>query len=144
MDSTLWNTVFFFLTYPVYGQPGTFDWKAYYGKPLHIEPLALSGSMGNSGQRTFIPGMILGWGRCRAPVYAVADGYVSTISVSPSGYGNALYVTHPNGTVSLYGHLHEFSPHIAAYVKSKQYEEESFRIVLSCEPEQFLVRKDSK
>lgn len=133
---------FFFLTYPVYGQPGTFDWKAYYGKPLHIEPLALSGSMGEFRATHFHTGYDFRVGGVAgAPVYAVADGYVSTISVSPSGYGNALYVTHPNGTVSLYGHLHEFSPHIAAYVKSKQYEEESFRIVLSCEPEQFLVRK---
>ena len=36
------------------------------------------------------------------PVYAVADGYVSRIKISSYGYGKVLYITHPNGLVSVY------------------------------------------
>src|SRR5690606_2355985 len=43
-------------------------------------------------------------------VYAVGDGYISRINVSPRGYGNALYIDHPNGYTSVYGHLQKFSP----------------------------------
>ncbi|MDY0174430.1 MAG: M23 family metallopeptidase [Bacteroidales bacterium] len=133
---------FFFFQYPLCGQDTRLQWQGYYGKPLQVEPLALSGSMGEFRATHFHTGYDFRVGGVSgAPVYAVADGYISTISVSPSGYGHALYVTHPNGTISLYGHLHEFSPHIASYVKAKQYEEESFRIVLPCEPDRFPVRK---
>ncbi|MFA7200251.1 MAG: M23 family metallopeptidase [Bacteroidales bacterium] len=133
---------FFFFQYPLSGQNTEVQWQGNYGKPLQVEPLALSGSMGEFRATHFHTGYDFRVGGVvGAPVYAVADGYISTISVSPSGYGHALYVTHPNGTVSLYGHLHEFSPHIASYVKAKQYEEESFLIVLSCESDRFPVRK---
>lgn len=42
------------------------------------------------------------------PVVAVADGYIARIVLQPSGYGRALYVVHPNGTMSVYGHLSRF------------------------------------
>lgn len=73
------------------------------------------------------------------PVYAVQDGYVSRISVSPRGYGNGLYITHPDGTTTVYAHLQKFAPKIAAYVKRKQYEEESFRVDLTLQPEELPV-----
>lgn len=36
------------------------------------------------------------------PVLATADGYISRIAVTPGGYGRAIYITHPNGTTSVY------------------------------------------
>ena len=42
------------------------------------------------------------------PVVATADGYVARIVVQPSGYGRALYVVHPEGTMSVYGHMSKF------------------------------------
>ncbi len=38
-------------------------------------------------------------------VHAVADGYVSRIKISTFGNGKAIYITHPNGFTSVYGHL---------------------------------------
>ncbi|MBT9243365.1 M23 family metallopeptidase, partial [Vibrio splendidus] len=59
-------------------------------------------------------------------VVAVADGYVSRIKVQQYGYGKAIYVTHPNGYTSVYGHLSKFNPEIEAYVKSIQYKKENY------------------
>jgi murein DD-endopeptidase MepM/ murein hydrolase activator NlpD len=75
------------------------------------------------------------------PVHAVQDGYVSRIVVSPWGYGNALYLNHPNGTTTVYGHLQRFANRIAAYVKEQQYAQESFAVDLTLTPEQFPVQK---
>ncbi|HBL33230.1 MAG TPA: M23 family peptidase [Porphyromonadaceae bacterium] len=64
-------------------------------------------------------------------IIAIEDGYVSRISVSPGGYGLALYIDHPaTGHTSVYGHLNSFSKKIADYVKRHQYEQESFAVDL--------------
>ncbi len=43
------------------------------------------------------------------PVYACAEGYVSRVKASTSGYGNVIYITHPNGLVTVYAHLRNFN-----------------------------------
>ena len=58
-------------------------------------------------------------GKTGLPVYAVKDGYISRIGISPTGYGNALYMSHPDGTTSVYGHLEKFHPKIQRYLKSR-------------------------
>lgn len=55
------------------------------------------------------------------PVVAVADGYISRIAVTPGGYGRAIYITHPNGTTSVYGHLSVFRSDIEKYVYEERY-----------------------
>ena len=64
------------------------------------------------------------------PVYAVADGYVSRIKISSYGYGKVLYITHPNGLVSVYGHQFGFSPVLKKYVEAAQEMAEVFEIEL--------------
>lgn len=59
---------------------------------------------------------------------SVADGYISRVSVSPGGYGNALYVTHDNGYTSVYGHMQAFVPVVAEIVKDHQYRNETFAV----------------
>src|SRR5690606_36912477 len=63
-------------------------------------------------------------------VYTAAEGYVSRIKVSHYGYGKALFITHPNGYTTVYGHLSSFAPIIEAYVKAKQYQDESYEVEL--------------
>ncbi|MDR1780483.1 MAG: M23 family metallopeptidase [Tannerella sp.] len=75
-------------------------------------------------------------------VHAVKSGYVSRITVGPWGYGNALYMTHPDSTITVYGHLQRFNNELTACVKAKQYEAESFQIDLSFDPEQFAYRQN--
>ena len=63
-------------------------------------------------------------------VYASERGYVSRISISPTGYGNAIYIAHPNGYTTVYGHLDAFNDVITAYVKQQQYRQERFSVNL--------------
>jgi murein DD-endopeptidase MepM/ murein hydrolase activator NlpD len=51
------------------------------------------------------------------PVYCVADGYVSRIKISPFGYGKAIYVTHPEGYVTVYAHLQKFNQEIDSLLR---------------------------
>lgn len=73
-------------------------------------------------------------------VYAVADGYVSRIGVSPYGYGNVLYITHYDGYTSVYAHLQRFSGEIARYVKQYQYQHKKFTSQIYLDKDKFPVK----
>ncbi len=91
-----------------------------YRVPLDL-PVSLSGSYGELRATHFHAGIDLRVGGVPgASLFAAADGYISRISVSPSGYGLALYIDHPDGRTTLYGHMHEFAPAIAAWVREQQ------------------------
>ncbi|MFI3292105.1 MAG: M23 family metallopeptidase [Rikenellaceae bacterium] len=74
-------------------------------------------------------------------VVAVADGYVSRLGVSPTGYGLAIYVAHPNGTTSVYGHLSKFRPDIESRVQSERYASKQHSITLYFKPGEFPVKR---
>lgn len=74
-------------------------------------------------------------------VWAAADGFISRISIAPWGFGRAIYVQHPNGFTTVYGHLNDFFPELEAWVKSKQYEKESWALNLELSPSDFPVKK---
>lgn len=115
--------------------------KDYFIKPLDI-PLILSGSFGELRSNHFHGGLdIKTQQRIGLNVFSSADGYVSRISISHWGYGNALYVTHPNGFTTVYGHLHKFSPKIEAYIRKHQYEQESFEVKLFPGTDDLVVTK---
>lgn len=56
------------------------------------------------------------------PIYAAADGWIHRIKITSFGYGNVIYLKHPSGHITLYGHLRNFNPKLAAYMKKKMYE----------------------
>ncbi len=68
------------------------------------------------------------------PIYSVADGYVSRITVGLYGYGNAVFVSHPDGNTSVYCHLKSFSPRIASLVRRWQYANESYQADIRLSP----------
>lgn len=75
------------------------------------------------------------------PVVAAAGGYISRIGIKPYGYGKVLYVTHPNGTTTVYGHLREFAPEIEAFVRAERYRRRQSSVDLYLKPDVFPVRK---
>lgn len=115
--------------------------RDYFIHPMDI-PLVLSGTFGELRTNHFHAGLDIKTQQKEGiPVLASAEGYVSRINVSLWGYGNALYITHPNGYTTVYGHLREFSDEIDAYVRKKQYEKESFTIRLYPKPGELPVIK---
>ena len=97
--------------------------------PLDIVPPALAGSFGELRANHFHSGMDYRTNQRQGyPVYAIADGYISRLRVQNSGFGLALYINHPNGYTSVYGHLQRFGPKIAQQVKSIQYQKKSYEI----------------
>ncbi|OWK72149.1 M23 family metallopeptidase [Pedobacter sp. AJM] len=98
-------------------------------QPLDIAPPALAGSFGELRGNHFHSGVDFRTNQREGyPVYAVADGYISRLRVQNSGFGQALYINHPNGFTTVYGHLQRFAPKIAAIVKNLEYEKKSFEI----------------
>jgi len=98
-------------------------------QPLDITPPALAGSFGEIRGNHFHSGIDFRTNQREGyPVYAVADGYISRLRVQNSGFGQALYINHPNGFTTVYGHLQRFAPKIATVVKNLEYEKKSFEI----------------
>lgn len=75
------------------------------------------------------------------PVKAAADGYVAHIRVEPFGFGRAIYINHPNGLTTVYGHLNKFFPALEKYVKEQQYKLQSWKVFLDIPPGMFPVKK---
>ena len=116
-------------SYPKYGQPVDF-------------PIQLSATFGELRPNHLHAGLdIKTQGVEGKKVYAVADGYVSRIGVSPYGYGNVLYVTHNDGYTTVYAHLQRFKGEIAKYVKQYQYKNKKYTSQIYPEKDQFPVKK---
>ena len=112
-----------------------------FAPPLDI-PLRLSGDFGELRAAHFHAGLdFRTQGTTGKNVFAVKEGYVSRISVSSGGYGKAIYITHPEGLMTVYGHLEKFTDKVAAWVKEYQYEHETFAIDVPVPEEQFPVSK---
>lgn len=113
----------------------------YFIPPVDIE-LYLSGTFAELRTDHFHSGMDIRTGeREGLNIYAIADGYISRIKVTPGGYGKALYITHPNGYVSVYGHLQQYNSILNEYVIDQQYLRESYRVDLYPKKDQFIVKK---
>jgi len=76
-----------------------------------------------------------------ARVVAAADGYIAHIRIEPSGFGRSIYLNHPNGLTTLYGHLNDFFPELEKYVKEQQYKMESWLVFLDIPPDLFPVKQ---
>ncbi|WP_233555480.1 M23 family metallopeptidase [Pontibacter oryzae] len=102
----------------------------------------LSGTMGEIRSNHFHGGLdIKTEQRTGLPVHAAADGYVSRVKQSSYGYGNIVYITHPNGLVTTYAHLQEYYKPLADFMLQKQYEKQVFDLELFPEPGQFPVKR---
>ncbi len=81
--------------------------KSLFISPVRI-PLALSANFGELRIDHFHSGLdIKTQGVTGKEVVAAADGYVYRISISPNGFGKALYLRHQSGYSTVYGHLEQ-------------------------------------
>ncbi|NPD92746.1 M23 family metallopeptidase [Xylanibacter muris] len=97
-----------------------------YVSPVNYE-LSLAGNFGEPRPNHFHGGIDVRTGGVEGkPVFSIAEGYVSRITVGLAGFGNALYVTHPDGRTSVYCHLKSFSPRIKRLLMKWQYMHQSY------------------
>jgi murein DD-endopeptidase MepM/ murein hydrolase activator NlpD len=103
---------------------------------------SLSGSYGDIRFNHFHAGLDIRTGGVEGvAVHSAGDGYVSRIGVSGGGYGNALYITHPNGYTTVYGHLKEFGDRIKGKLLEREYQQQSWAIDTYFQPGEIPVSK---
>ena len=137
MKSFILTITAFIYSLALWGQPKASD----YIPPVDI-PMILSGNIGEIRPNHFHSGLdFKTQGVTGKNILAAADGYVSRIAVSPVGYGKALYINHPNGTTTVYGHLDAFNEQIGEYVRNEQYRRKTFAVDLYPSAGQLPVRQ---
>ena len=105
-------------------------------------PLVLTGTFGEIRNNHLHAGIDISTdGLEGVPVEAAASGYVSRIKIAADGYGKALYVTHPNGYVTVYAHLQKFTAAVNAYVRKLQYEKQEFELDVNPQQGEFPVQQ---
>ncbi|KMQ65917.1 metalloendopeptidase [Chryseobacterium sp. FH2] len=113
----------------------------YFRNPLNI-PINLAANFGAVRANHFHMGLdIRTNSQENLPVAAAADGYISRIKVERYGFGNAVYVTHPNGYTTVYAHLNTYFDKLDEFVKEKQYKDEKWEQDITFLPNQFPVTK---
>jgi hypothetical protein len=131
--------ILFCLGGTVLSQP-TFQ-QNYFIAPINIS-MFLSGSFGELRSNHFHSGIdIKTQGVTGHRIYASAEGYVSRIKVEAAGYGNTIYITHPEGYTTVYAHLKRFRQDIADYVRELQYKQEKHSLNIYLEKEKWKVEK---
>jgi hypothetical protein len=128
-----------FYVVPVF--PQAVDKAGDYVKPLDL-PVMLSATFGELRPNHFHAGLDLKTnGKTGYKIRAIADGYIYRVKVQKGGYGKAVYIKHPDGTISVYAHLDKFAGDLQDYVKRHQYEKKRFFIELFPGESLFPVQK---
>ena len=96
-----------------------------FGSPVNY-PISLAGNFGEPRPNHFHGGIDVRTGMVEGkPIFSVADGFVCRVTVGLNGFGNAVYVRHPNGITTVYCHLKKFTPQLAAIVRNWQYKHQT-------------------
>ena len=115
--------------------------NSYFRSPLDIS-LQLAANFGELREDHFHMGIdARTMGREDVHVYAAADGYVSHIMIEQYGLGKALFITHPNGRTTVYGHLNKFTPALQTFTQEQQYAAERWEQELDIPAGRFPVSK---
>ncbi len=106
------------------------------------QPASLTGNMGEIRSNHFHGGLDIrtGWA-AGLPVLAAKEGFISRVIMAGEGYGNTIFLTHPDGFVTLYAHLEKLAEPLHSAVKKKQYELKSFEVDLNFKHGQFEFRQ---
>lgn len=115
--------------------------KNYFRYPLDSLPSLVS-PFGGLRDNHFHSGMDLRTNQREGlPVFASADGYISRIKIQSIGYGKAIYINHPNGYTTVYGHLQKYTEKIAEWIQNYQYKNQTFEFDYVFEKPILLVKK---
>ncbi len=109
--------------------------------PLDLPPTT-AGSFGELRANHFHSGLDFKTNqRIGFPVHAAYDGYISRVRVQFGGFGQALYITHPNGYTTVYGHIEAFTAEIAKYIRNYQYKNQTYEADIAMPVGTYKVNK---
>jgi hypothetical protein len=108
--------------------------------PMKV-PLLVTAGYGEIRPDHFHSGLDFSTYQKKQAIYSIDEGYVSRVKVSAYGYGNALYVSHPNGFISVYAHLDSFNDTLNAYVRAIQERAREYEVDVFADSLEFPVKK---
>lgn len=115
--------------------------KDFFRYPLELPPTT-AGSFGELRSNHFHSGLDFKTNqRTGYPVHAAFDGYISRLRIQYGGFGRAVYITHPNGFTTVYGHLERLAPELAKIVRDYQYQQQTYEADITLLPLQVQVIK---
>ncbi len=110
-----------------------------FSAPMSI-PLMVTAGFGEIRPDHFHSGIDFSTQGKNQAVLAAQEGYVSRIRVSASGYGNALYINHPNGLTSVYAHLSSFNDTLNQYINILQEQSREYEVDVLPDPSDFPIK----
>jgi murein DD-endopeptidase MepM/ murein hydrolase activator NlpD len=136
--------ILLFVTTPSFGQDfthtGTYPQNVF-RYPLDVPP-STAGSFGELRPNHFHSGLdFKTMQRTGFPVHAPLDGYVSRLRIQFGGFGQAVYIAHPNGYTTVYGHLDRFTPEILQLIRTEQAKQQKYEVDFNLPPNQLKVAK---
>lgn len=133
--------VIFLVLISFFGQNAFSQTKHSYRSPLNI-PLAISANFGELRPNHFHMGVDFKTNGVEGlTLYAVEDGFISRVKVSPFGYGKVIYIDHPNGVTSVYAHCSAFKGKLDSLVKLTQEKEQNFEVEIYFTEKDLPVKK---
>jgi murein DD-endopeptidase MepM/ murein hydrolase activator NlpD len=143
LAATLFFSLISVIAYAQLSQPAFLKEPERFIYPVHPgQPGSLAGTMGELRATHFHSGIdirtnnMIGY-----PVVASKSGYISRVTVTPSGYGNIIYIRHADGHTTLYAHLDKFVGPVAEHVLREQYAQKSFSVDLTFAEGRFPVKQ---
>lgn len=110
--------------------------------PLDMASRYLTGNFMEPRDGRYHAGLDLKTGsRTGLPVVAVCDGHLSRIRMSAAGYGQAVYLTAPDGRTYVYGHLERLRDDWRAAVQTRQRQQGSYEVDCWFQPHEWPVRR---
>lgn len=124
-ESVMWLLIWVQLSWPIPGR------------------ITLTGAYGEMRKETMHLGIDISVGERigEVPVLAAADGYVHRIRVSHTGFGKVVYVRHPQGILTVYGHLSHFAPQGERIIQGLQAQQGRFEVEKYLKPTEWPVRR---
>ncbi|WP_419801064.1 M23 family metallopeptidase [Mucilaginibacter sp.] len=113
----------------------------YFRYPLDLPPTT-AGTFGELRPNHFHSGLDFKTNqRTGYPVHAAAEGFVSRLRVQYGGFGLAVYINHPNGYTTVYGHVERVTPELAKIIKDYQYKNQVYESDILLQPTQIPLQK---
>jgi len=81
------------------------------------------------------------WNREGYKIFAVDDGYVSRVRVSPYGYGKVIYQKLSDGNTAVYAHLRSFNEDIEKAIQKNQNSSGEYRVDIHFNSSQHPVKR---